>query len=51
MNNSDSDYRIALQFVPEFDSARPTAAELALLEACIAELAAAVLDEISEGEE
>jgi hypothetical protein len=49
--NSDSDYQIVLRFVPEFDGCKPAAGELALLKACISELAAAVLDEIYEGEE
>jgi len=49
--NSDSVDRVVLRFVPEFDRCKPTVGELALLEACLSELAAAVLDEISEGEE
>lgn len=47
--NSDSDYQVELRFVPEFDGCKITAGELALLEACIPELAAAMLDEITEG--
>jgi hypothetical protein len=42
--NSHSDYRISLAFVSEFDSAKPTATELGVLEAFIPELMAALLD-------
>ncbi len=49
--NSHSDYRVSFAFRTEFDDTKPTAAELGLLEACIAELMAALLDAVPDDEE
>ena len=42
--NDDSEYRIALTFAPGFESTKPLAAELGLLEAMLPELMTALLD-------
>jgi hypothetical protein len=49
--SSHSEYRVALAFLVEFDDTKPTAAELGLLEACIPELMAALLDATPDEEE
>ena len=42
--NNPSEYRVSLTLVPEFETTKPTAAELGVLEACIPELMTALLD-------
>jgi hypothetical protein len=49
--NSNSEYRVALAFLAEFDDTKPTAGEVGLLEACIPELMAALLDATPVAEE
>ncbi len=49
--NSHSEYCVALAFLTGFDDTKPTAGELGLLEACIPELMAALLDAAPDDEE
>lgn len=49
--NTHSDYSVLLTLVPEFDAGIPSAAELGLVEACIPELIAVLLDAAPVDEE
>lgn len=49
--NSHSEYCVALAFLTEFDDTKPTAGELGLLQACLPELVAALLDAVPDDEE
>jgi hypothetical protein len=49
--NSHSEYTVSLALVTEFDAASPTAGELRMLEACIPELIAALVDAATDDED
>lgn len=49
--NDETEYRVAFTFLRDFDAMKVTSAELGLLEACLPELVAGLLDATTSDDE